>query len=111
MQVLPFAFNDGRAFVLLGGEMVHTGPRGHFRQYMWRDFGGQREAIDVDSAATASRSVIAVFMPCVSHAPYSHAHIQCTTWLKGQKSIMMNRWLVQGVLGGNPRHPLWGLHS
>ncbi|GAX80196.1 hypothetical protein CEUSTIGMA_g7634.t1 [Chlamydomonas eustigma] len=53
--VLPFTFHLGKCWVLLGGESVRTGPKGKFRQLMWRDFGGLREAMDEDAAATASR--------------------------------------------------------
>ena len=51
--VLPFAFHNGQAWVLLGGELSWNGPGR--RLFMWSDFGGQREAIDEDAAATASR--------------------------------------------------------
>jgi hypothetical protein len=53
--VLPFAFHLGKCWVLLGGESVRIGPQGNFRKLMWRDFGGLREAMDEDAAATASR--------------------------------------------------------
>jgi len=53
--VLPFAFHLGKCWVLLGGESVRIGPQGKFRKLMWRDFGGLREAMDEDAAATASR--------------------------------------------------------
>ena len=53
--VLPFAFLKGQAWALLGGELCWTGPGGKFKQFMWSDFGGKREAIDEDAAATASR--------------------------------------------------------
>ena len=78
--VLPFAFSSSRCWVLLGGEVMRTGPGGKYRQFMWRDFGGQREAIDEDSAATASRQgsatlhfplvqTLVATVPCV-HAMY-----------------------------------------
>ena len=80
--VLPLCFLDGTAWVFLGAEQSRTGPQGratktlckgtqlhgtlHAAQYCMpvlhrsrgragRDFGGQREAIDVDVEATASR--------------------------------------------------------
>lgn len=53
--VLPFAFHEGQALVLLGGEQVRTGPGGKTRKRLWRDFGGGREACDADAASTAAR--------------------------------------------------------
>ncbi len=81
--VLPFAVHSGQILVLLGAEPTRTGPSGTalykcFRspdfgtsgqtpnrtrawhtgkveRIMWRDFGGQREAIDIDVEACASR--------------------------------------------------------
>ena len=34
---------------------MRTGPKGRARKRLWSDFGGGREAIDVDAADTASR--------------------------------------------------------
>ncbi|KAL3162143.1 hypothetical protein ABBQ32_009851 [Trebouxia sp. C0010 RCD-2024] len=53
--VLPFAFQYGVPVVLLGAELAKTGPQGKIYKTMWSDFGGQREAIDLDSETTASR--------------------------------------------------------
>ncbi|KAG1666298.1 hypothetical protein FOA52_004779 [Chlamydomonas sp. UWO 241] len=53
--VLPFAYHDGACWLLLGGEMVRTGPGGKFNVLMFSDFGGQREAIDDDPESTAGR--------------------------------------------------------
>lgn len=53
--VLPFSFQYGSPVILLGAELVKTGPQGKMYKIMWRDFGGQREAIDPDSETTASR--------------------------------------------------------
>lgn len=53
--VLPITINSGQPYVLLGAESCRTGPQGKFWRVMWRDFGGQREAIDNDSVETAAR--------------------------------------------------------
>ncbi|DBB00787.1 hypothetical protein WJX77_001536 [Trebouxia sp. C0004] len=53
--VLPFSFQHGSPVILLGAELAKTGPQGKMYKTMWRDFGGQREAIDPDSETTASR--------------------------------------------------------
>ncbi|KAL6782312.1 hypothetical protein ACKKBG_A06320 [Auxenochlorella protothecoides x Auxenochlorella symbiontica] len=53
--VLPIALYEDRILVLLGAELERTGPKGKYLKYLWRDFGGQREACDEDSAATAAR--------------------------------------------------------
>ncbi|DBA78474.1 hypothetical protein WJX79_008004 [Trebouxia sp. C0005] len=53
--VLPFSFQYGSPVILLGAELAKTGPQGKMYKTMWRDFGGQREAIDPDSETTASR--------------------------------------------------------
>lgn len=53
--VLPYSFQYGVPVVLLGAELAKTGPQGKMYKTMWRDFGGQREAIDLDSETTASR--------------------------------------------------------
>ncbi|PSC70091.1 Cytochrome c oxidase subunit 6b [Micractinium conductrix] len=53
--VLPFCLYDDAVLVLLGAENCRTGPGGKVWRLMWRDFGGQREAVDMDSAATAAR--------------------------------------------------------
>lgn len=53
--VLPFSFQYGVPVILLGAELSKTGPQGKIYKTMWRDFGGQREAIDQDSETTASR--------------------------------------------------------
>lgn len=68
--VLPFAHHGGRAWVLLGGEMVYTGPNGRFQQLMWRDFGGQREAIDSDPEYTAGRCVPPVVCASITAVPF-----------------------------------------
>ncbi|KAI7842863.1 hypothetical protein COHA_003481 [Chlorella ohadii] len=53
--VLPFCLHEGAVLVLLGAEPCRTGPGGKLYRTMWRDFGGGREAQDLDSAATAAR--------------------------------------------------------
>eukprot|EP00884_Botryococcus_braunii_P002787 jgi/Botrbrau1/12509/Bobra.0169s0051.1 len=53
--VLPFAVHSGQVLVLIGAEPTRTGPAGRFERLLWRDFGGQREAIDDDVEACAGR--------------------------------------------------------
>lgn len=102
--VLPFAFQNGTCWVLLGGEMTRTGPQGKFRQLMWGDFGGLREAIDEDSAATASRecseeTLGMLFGSCTADAhavQTSHELLSCRL-RSGSHSMCVVHPLVKGT--------------
>ena len=104
--VLPFAFSSSRCWVLLGGEIMRTGPGGKYRQFMWRDFGGQREALDEDSAATASRQAatlrfplvqtLVATMPCM-HAMYPRECSEETLGMLWGSSSADNRAIHQST--------------
>ncbi|KAK9833991.1 hypothetical protein WJX81_001172 [Elliptochloris bilobata] len=53
--VLPLCLISKSAYVLLGAETSRTGPGGKLFRVMWSDFGGKREAVDIDVEGNASR--------------------------------------------------------
>ncbi|KAK9821270.1 hypothetical protein WJX74_006668 [Apatococcus lobatus] len=101
--ILPFAFCQSAACVLLGAELKKTGPGGKLYRTMWSDFGGGREAFDVDSQATASREfaeeTLGIFDGCAvdeSCVQRCHATMRAQLHTAGS-SVRVEHQLKQGV--------------